>query len=155
MYVDGASHQALVAQNQAKPAHRESSPGGDFRLAGERNGLYLPNSSHPAHILRDTFQRLQEAAAESGGYSEADGSKERPAAIAVVFQDLRESLGEGYHAAISKLESAYDTGDVPAGAEPDANGAVYHAFLEAYDRVSLNHAEPGNPEQHDLLDTLS
>lgn len=155
MYVDGTSHQALVAEVNVKSSHREPAPGGDFRLAGQRDGLYLPNTSHPAHILRDTFQRLQAAAAENGGYTESDGAKERPAAIAEVFQALRTSLGEGYHAAISELESAYDADGVPADVEPEANGAVYHAFLEAYDRVSVNHAEPGDPEQHDLLDTLS
>lgn len=155
MYVDGTSHQAVVADVNVKPSHRESAPGGDFRLAGQRDGLYLPNTSHPAHILRDTFQRLQAAAAEEGGYAESDGARARPAAIAVVFEELRTSLGEGFHAAISKLENAYDTGQVPSGAEPDGNKAVYHAFVEAYDQVSLNHAEPSDPEQHDLLDTLS
>ena len=155
MYVDGASHQALVADVNVKPAHREPAPASESPLLARRDGLYLPNTSHPAHILRDTFQRLQAAAAEDGGYSKSDGAKERPAAIAVVFEELRTSLGEGYHAAISELESAYAAGGVPAGAEPEASGAVYHAFLEAYERVSVNHADPGYPEQHNLLDTLS
>lgn len=154
MYVDGASHRPLVdelstAQQRFRDAKGPVIPG----EAAQTDPLYLPDMSHPAHILQDSFERMQEARAEKATYGESEEPVRHYERVAGVLEELRGTLGEGYHDAIDQLASDIESGTLPLHADRREGSVVYRSFIEAYDRVSVNHAGSPVTEVHDLLDT--
>ncbi len=143
MYVDGASHRPKVEEVQVPQRPRD---------AKSNDALYLPEMSHPAHILRDTFERIQAARAAEATYGDKDPIRHYDQ-VASVIDELRGSLDEGYHDAIARLESDIETNGVPPISDRHDDAAVYHAFIEAYDRVSVNHGVAPDAGTHELLDT--
>lgn len=144
MYVDGASHRPKVEEVQVP--HRP-------RDAKSSNALYLPEMSHPAHILRDTFERIQAARAAEATYKDKEEPVRHYDHVASVIDELRGTLDEGYHDAIARLESDIENNGVPPISERHDDAVVYHSFIEAYDRVSVNHGVAPDTGAHELLDT--
>ncbi len=153
MYVDGANHRPLVEEVQVSQRYRDAKaiviPG----YESKPDPLYLPEMSHPAHILQDSFERMEEARAAKATYGENEEPVRHYEKVAGVLEELRGSLGEGYHDDIERLASDIETKGLPLIAERYDGGVVYRSFIEAYDRVSVNHAGGPVPETHDLLDT--
>ncbi len=155
MYVDGANHRPLVDEVQVSQRYRDSKVS---VVAGDEpkpDSLYLPEMSHPAHILQDSFERMQEARAARATYGETDEPVRHyeKLAVAGVLDELRGTLGEGYHDDIAQLASDIESKGLPLISDRYDGGVVYRSFIEAYDRVSVNHAGSPVPETHDLLDT--
>jgi hypothetical protein len=149
MYVDGANHQPMVDEVQVSQRHRDIKPAGVSTDTPKQDALYLPEMSHPAHILQDSFERMQEAKAAEVTYKPSDAS----AHVAGVLDELRGSLGAGYHEEIARLESDIESKGLPLVAERYNDGVVYRSFMDAYDRVSVNHAGSADTGVHELLDT--
>ncbi len=153
MYVDGASHRPLVDEVQVSQRYRDAKvpvvPGDEPNT----DPLYLPQMSHPAHILQDSFERMQEARAAKATYGENEEPVRHYEKLAGVLDELRGTLGEGYHDDIAQLASDIEKKGLPLIADRYDGGVVYRSFIEAYDRVSVNHAGSPLPETHDLLDT--
>ena len=149
MYVDGASHRPQVEEVQVPHRSRDAKSSG----APNRDALYLPETSHPAHILRDTFERIQAARAAEATYKDKEEPVRHYDQVASVIDELRGTLDQGYHEAITRLESDIESNGVPPISERHDDAAVYHAFIEAYDRVSVNHGVVPDSGAHELLDT--
>jgi len=149
MYVDGASHRPKVEEVQLPHRLRDAKSGG----AQNRDALYLPETSHPAHILRDTFERIQAARAAEATYRDKEELVRHYDHVASVLDELRGNLNEDYHDAIARLESDIETNSGPPVSERHDDAVVYRSFIEAYDRVSVNHGVAPNSGTHELLDT--
>ena len=149
MYVDGTSHQPLVDEVQAAShRNRDTKSNSAFGDVTRQNSLYLPEMSYPAHILQDSFERIQEEKAAEVAYR----STQIPTHVAGVLDELRGTLGSGYHDDIARLESDIRTKGLPlVSANHDA--VVYQSFIKAYDRVSVNHGAAPDAGAHALLDT--
>lgn len=149
MYVDGTSHLSTVDEVQAgSHRHRDAKTNGASADVPRQDSLYLPEMSYPAHILQDSFERIQEAKAAEVTYR----STQIPTHVAGVLDELRGTLGSGYHDEIARLESAIQSKGLPL-AESNHDAVVYQSFIKAYDRVSLNHGEAADTGAHALLDT--
>ena len=153
MYVDGANHRPLVEEVQVSLRHRDAKSIAGFSDAPKHDALYLPEMSHPAHILQDSFERMQAAKAAEAAYGANEHAARSADRVAGVLDELRASLGAGFHEEIARLERDIETRGLPLIAERYNDGAVYHSFIEAYDRVSVNHAGIPDSGAHELLDT--
>lgn len=149
MYVDGASHRPKVEEIQVQHRTRDAKSSG----TPNRDALYLPETSHPAHILRDTFERIQAARAAEATYKDKEEPVRHYDHVASVIDELRGTLDQDYHDAIARLESDIETNDGPPISDRHDDVVVYHSFIEAYDRVSVNHAGVPDSGAHELLDT--
>lgn len=149
MYVDGTTHLSAVDEVQAAShRHRDAKASGASGDVVRQDSLYLPEMSHPAHILQDSFERSQEAKAAEATYR----STQIPTHVAGVLDELRGTLGSGYHDEIARLESDIQTKGLPL-AESNHDTVVYQSFIKAYDRVSVNHGAGPDNGAHALLDT--
>lgn len=144
MYVDGASHRPKVEDVQVP--HRPPD-------AKSNGTLYLPEASHPAHILRDTFERIQAARAVEATYSDKEDLVRSYDNVASVIDELRGTLDQDYQDAIARFESEIETTGAPPNSDRSDDALVYRSFIEAYDSVSVNHAGVPDSGAHELLDT--
>lgn len=148
MYMDGTSHPIGVDDiaTVSRLPRKEREPIVTLPL----DGLYLPEMSHPVHILRDSFERQQAQAVEEPTYHAPEGSG---GLMAGVFNALRDQLGPDLIDAISELEQAAQAaGGVPP-AEHHQDSPVYHAFIEAYEQARDTTGTTPTDGVHKLLDT--
>lgn len=151
MYVDGANHQPLVDEISTTSRHPKAAANSSFGAG--HDALYLPDTSHPAHILRDTFERIQAAEASKTTYGPTDHPIRTPEHVAGLFDQLRNSLDPGYHDELAQLQKDVEQGGLPLNADRNDGGVVYRSFIEAYDKVSVNHGGVPDSTVHGLLDT--
>lgn len=149
MYVDGASHRPKVEEVQVPHRPRDATTS----TAPNRDALYLPETSHPAHILRDTFERIQAKRAVEATYRGKEELVRHYDHVASVLDELRGTLDEDYHDAITRLENDIEANNGPPISERHDDALVYRSFIEAYDRVSVNHGIAPDTGAHELLDT--
>ncbi len=151
MYVDGTNHPIGVDETAMVPRHSRREP----PVAIPLDGLYLPETSHPAHILRDSFERQRAevaAAAEAATYERPESVGEL-ATIKGIFSTLREQLGPDLVDEIERLErAAHEAGGVPS-LEHHGDNPAYKSLVEAYERASAGAESAAGGDERHLLDT--
>lgn len=153
MYVDGANHRLLVEEVQVSQRFRDAKPTVVPGHEAKPDPLYLPAMSHPAHILRDTFERIQAARAAEATYKDKEDPVRHYDHVASVIDELRGTLDKDYHDAIARLESDIETNGEPPISDRHDDVVVYRSFIDAYERGSVSHGVAPDSGVHDLLDT--